>query len=137
MMTYQDAHRENLLGATGGSADNALDPKNVLGPIAGDLGADSLKTSTGKMFLDLKCQTRSSGSLERMLMDLIRELSILGWRDRSLRGQSEMRELGQHIERNDLLRQSLCDQINAPRRGVPEKMRSPIKVPDQVWVESH
>jgi hypothetical protein len=48
-----------------------------------------------------------------------------------------MRELRQHVEWNDLLRQVLCDQVNAPRRAVPEKMRSPIKVPDQAWVEPH
>jgi hypothetical protein len=56
---------------------------------------------------------------------------------RSLRAQPEMREPRQHIERHDLPRQSFRDQVDAPRRAVPEKMRGAIKMPNQAWVEPH
>ena len=48
-----------------------------------------------------------------------------------------MRELRQHIKWDHLLWQSLCDQIDSFRRAVPEEMRSTIKMPDEIWVESH
>ena len=48
-----------------------------------------------------------------------------------------MRELRQHIERDRLLWQSLCDKIDPSRSTVPEEVRLAIKMPNEVWIESH
>ena len=48
----------------------------------------------------------------------------------------EVSELRQHIERNDLLRQSLCNEIDAPR-SIAEEARGSIKMPNKAWVEPH
>jgi hypothetical protein len=58
------------------------------------------------MFLDLN----RTGECEQPKMFL--ELSCDGMR---LRVYLEVSELRQHIERNDLSRQSLCNEIDAPR----------------------
>ena len=61
------------------------------------------------------------------------ELSCNGMR---LRVYLEVSELRQHIERNDLLRQSLCNEIDASR-SITEEARGPIKMPNKAWVEPH
>ena len=61
------------------------------------------------------------------------ELSCDGMR---LRVYLEVSELRQHIERNDLLRQSLCNEIDAAR-SITEEARGTIKMPNQAWVEPH
>ena len=48
-----------------------------------------------------------------------------------------MRELRQYIERNDLVWQSLCNEIDASRRTVSEKACGAMKMPNEVWIESH
>ena len=48
----------------------------------------------------------------------------------------EVSELRQHIERNDLLRQSLCNEIDASR-SIAEEARGSIKMPNKAWVEAH
>ena len=40
-------------------------------------------------------------------------------------------EFRQHIERIVLRGSRFCDQVDAVMRAVPEKMRSPIEMPDQ------
>ena len=54
----------------------------------------------------------------------------------SLRVCLEVSELRQHIERNDLLRQSLCNEVDASR-SIAEEARGSIKVPNKAWVEPH
>ena len=61
------------------------------------------------------------------------ELSCDGMR---LRVYLEVSELRQHIERNDLLRQSLCNEIDASR-SIAEEARGSIKMPNKAWVEPH
>src|SRR6516165_7500286 len=61
------------------------------------------------------------------------ELSCDG---RRLRVDLEVRELRQHIEWLDLLRQSLCNEID-PSRSIAEEARSTIKMPNKAWVEAH
>ena len=48
----------------------------------------------------------------------------------------EVSELRQHIERNELLRQSLCNEIDASR-SIAEEARGPIEMPNKAWVEPH
>ena len=61
------------------------------------------------------------------------ELSCDGMR---LRVYLEVSELRQHVERNDLLRQSLCNEIDAAR-SITEEARGTIKMPNKPWVEAH
>ena len=79
------------------------------------------------MFLD---QTGPAvPSAERMFL----EVSCDGMR---LRVYLEVSELRQHIERRDLLRQSLRNEIDASR-SIAEEARGPIKMPNKAWVEPH
>ena len=61
------------------------------------------------------------------------ELSRDGMR---LRVRLEVGELRQHIERDDFVRKSLCDEIDASR-SVAEEPRGSIKMPNKAWIEPH
>ena len=61
------------------------------------------------------------------------ELSCDGIR---LRAYLQVSELRQHIEWRDLLRQSLCNEIDASR-SIAEEARGSIKMPNKAWVEPH
>jgi hypothetical protein len=61
------------------------------------------------------------------------ELSCDGMR---LRVYLEVSELWQHIEWRNLLRQSLCNEIDASR-SIAEEARGSIKMPNKAWVEPH
>ena len=69
----------------------------------------------------------------RAAKKLFLELSRDGMR---LRVYLEVSELRQHIEWRDLLRQSLCNEID-PSRPIAEEARGTIKMPNKAWVEPH
>ena len=48
----------------------------------------------------------------------------------------EVRELRQNIEWRDLVRQSLCNEID-PSGSIAEEARGTIKMPNKAWVEPH
>ena len=53
-----------------------------------------------------------------------------------LRLYPEVSELRQHIEWRDLVRQSLCNEIDASR-SIAEEAGGSIKMPNKAWVEPH